>query len=182
VNVGLYVTGHGFGHAVRCAEVARVLLARGAEVLLRTEAPRWLFPDRVQALPAPEGAPVDVGVVQQGGLELDIDATRRRWTAFARNFEAHADREAATLREARVDVVLADVPPLAFEAAARARIPSLALANFGWIGSTLSGLTLSRSSSAFRRPTRTPSGCCGCRCTVRLRTRSQPSARWSTCR
>jgi hypothetical protein len=132
VRVALYVTGHGFGHAVRCAQVARALVRRGAEVLVRSEAPLWLFPGEVHALPAPEGAPVDVGVAQHGGLELDIAETRRRWTVFARDFDAHASREAASLRQAHVDVVLGDVPPLAFAAAARARVPGWALANFGW--------------------------------------------------
>ena len=78
-TVALYVSGHGFGHAVRAAEVASALLARGVHVLVRTDAPAWLFPAGVEYVP---GAPVDVGVVQHDGLELDIDATRRRWAEF----------------------------------------------------------------------------------------------------
>jgi UDP:flavonoid glycosyltransferase YjiC (YdhE family) len=130
--IALYVSGHGFGHAVRSAEVARALLARGARVLLRTDAPLWLFPSEVEALAAVEGAPVDVGVAQNGGLDLDIDETRRRWGCFARAFNELAWREATVLRDSRVDLVLGDIPPLAFAAAHAAGIPSYALANFGW--------------------------------------------------
>ena len=43
-TVALYVSGHGFGHAVRCAEVAAALLELGCEVLVRTDAPGRLFP------------------------------------------------------------------------------------------------------------------------------------------
>jgi UDP:flavonoid glycosyltransferase YjiC (YdhE family) len=130
-RVGLYVSGHGFGHAVRSAEVARALLHRRARVVVRTDAPAWLFPQGCEHLPSP-GWPLDIGVAQHDGLDLDIDETRRRWQVMAEDFERRARIEADLLRRARVDVVLGDVPPLAFAAASRAGVPSAALANFGW--------------------------------------------------
>ncbi|MBV9582477.1 MAG: hypothetical protein JO057_28165 [Chloroflexi bacterium] len=130
-TVVLAVSGHGFGHAVRSAEVARALLERGARVVVRTDAPRWLFPDQVEWLAGP-GWPLDVGVVQHDGLELDIDATRQGWRAFAAHFDARADAEARVLRDAGADVVVGDIPPLAFAAAARAGLPSFAVTNFTW--------------------------------------------------
>jgi L-arabinokinase len=129
--VALAVSGHGYGHAVRCAEVARALSARGARVVLRSEAPRWLFPSEVEWLATP-GWPLDVGVVQHDGLEMDIDATRDAWRDFARHFDRRADIEARLLREADVDMLLADIPPLAFAAAARAGVPSFGVTNFTW--------------------------------------------------
>lgn len=130
-TVALAVTGHGFGHSVRCAEVARALLARGVRVRVRTDAPAWLFPAQAERLPSP-GWPLDVGVAQHDGLELDIDETRRRWTAFANDFEARVETEATLLVEHGVDIVVGDIPPLAVAAAARAGLPGLALGNFGW--------------------------------------------------
>jgi UDP:flavonoid glycosyltransferase YjiC (YdhE family) len=129
--VWLAVSGHGFGHAVRSAEVAKALLERGARVVVRTEAPRWLFPERVEWLP-PSRPPLDIGVAQHDGLEIDIDETRRRWRAFMRGFPERADAEARLLREHRVDVVVGDIPPLAFAAAWRAQVPSVAVGNFTW--------------------------------------------------
>jgi L-arabinokinase len=128
-TVALYVSGHGFGHAVRCAEVAAALLERGSQVLVRTDAPDWLFPHGVSYQ---RGAPIDVGVAQHDGLELDIDATRCRWAEFALTFEAQADEEASLLKATGAEFVLGDVPPLAFLAAARAGLPSAAVTNFGW--------------------------------------------------
>ena len=130
--VALAVSGHGFGHAVRCAEVARALIDQfGVRTLVRTDAPAWLFPEQVEHLPSP-GWPLDVGVAQHDGLDLDIDETRRRWDNFAGDFHAHAEVEAQLLLERGVDVLVGDIPPLAFAAAARAKLPSLALGNFGW--------------------------------------------------
>ena len=125
------VSGHGFGHAVRCAEVARALLRRGARVKIRTDAPAWLFPPAAEYLASP-GWTLDVGVAQHDGLELDIGETRRRWQAFARDFEARAQAEARLLRDHQVDAVLGDIPPLAFAAAARAGVSGAALSNFSW--------------------------------------------------
>ena len=51
---------------------------------------------------------------------------------FYAMFDERADREAAALQETRVDLVVGDIPPLAFEAAGRAGIPSIALGNFTW--------------------------------------------------
>ena len=130
-TVALAVSGHGFGHAVRSAEVAHALLERGARVLLRTDAPRWLFPAEVGCLQTPRW-PLDVGVAQHDGLDLDIDETRRRWRSFAHDFAARAASEGDLLREVGADILVGDIPPLAFAAAAHAGIPSAALANFGW--------------------------------------------------
>jgi hypothetical protein len=131
-SVALAVSGHGFGHAVRCAEVARALIDEfGVRTLVRTDAPAWLFPKQVEHLPSP-GWPLDVGVAQDGGLDLDIDETRHRWDAFARDFHARAELEAQLLVTHGVDIVVGDIPPLAFAAAARAKLPNLALGNFGW--------------------------------------------------
>jgi L-arabinokinase len=130
-KVALAISGHGFGHAVRMAEVAGALLAEGASVVVRTDAPERLFPDGCRRLPSP-GWPLDVGVVQAHGLELDIDATRERWTLFASELDARAEVEGGLLRSEQVDLLLGDIPPLGFAAAARAGIPSLGIANFGW--------------------------------------------------
>jgi UDP:flavonoid glycosyltransferase YjiC (YdhE family) len=131
LTVALAVSGHGFGHAVRCAEVARALLERGAWVKVRTDAPAWLFPEPVELVPSP-GWPLDIGVAQHDGLELDIDETRRRWQAFACELEPRARVEAELLREHHVDVLLGDIPPLGFAAATGAGVPCAALTNFGW--------------------------------------------------
>src|SRR5713226_828270 len=96
-TVALTVSGHGYGHSVRCAEVARVLLQRGARVVVRTEAPRWLFPRGVDWVPSEW--PLDVGVAQHDGLEMDIDETRRRWSCLADAFEPRAVAEARVLSE-----------------------------------------------------------------------------------
>jgi L-arabinokinase len=77
---------------------------------------------------------VDVGpgVVQKGPLESDLDATETALARHMEHFSELAAEEAGALRELGVRGVYADVPPVAFEAAARAGVPSVGLANFTW--------------------------------------------------
>jgi len=127
-----YVSGHGFGHAVRAAEVMRAILDRspGTRIHVRSGAPRWLFPedDRVSA----SRVHLDVGVVQENSLTLDPAATLARMEAILGEGDAILAREAAVLRDLGCRIVVGDIPPLAFPAAARAAVPSVAIANFSW--------------------------------------------------
>jgi L-arabinokinase len=74
----------------------------------------------------------DVGVVQQDALRIDETGTAERCRSFDANFEDLVAREADWLARVGARLLLGDVPPLAFAAAARARLPSVALANFSW--------------------------------------------------
>ncbi len=129
-----YVSGHGFGHASRDVELIAELLARhpGVRVVVRTSVPRWLFArvagERVEV----QALETDTGVVQIDSLTLDEEATARRTAAFFAGFEHRIAIEAEMIRGLGAALVIGDIPPLAFAAAARAGVPSLAVANFTW--------------------------------------------------
>jgi len=129
-----YVSGHGYGHATRVAEVLRALREQAPEVGLAvvTAAPEKLFRDTV---PGPFDFRLrecDVGLSQKGPLVIDEDATARRWHALAAGRAERAAEEGRWLRSIGARVVLGDIPPLAFEAAAEADTPAVGLANFSW--------------------------------------------------
>ena len=132
--IAFYISGHGFGHASRDIEVLNALgrLAPGLPVNVRTAAPRWFFD--LTLTRAIEWTPheTDVGVVQIDGLRLDEAATVARARAFFASLEQEAARDAAWLQEIGATLVVGDIPPLAFAAAARAGLPSIALGNFTW--------------------------------------------------
>jgi UDP:flavonoid glycosyltransferase YjiC (YdhE family) len=130
-----YISGHGFGHASRDLELIRALMARrpDARIIVRTAITARWFAD----LAAEHGAElqpveVDTGLVQIGSLRIDEDETAREAARFYAGFDSHVDREAAVIRSLGADLVIGDIPPLAFAAAARAGVPSVALSNFTW--------------------------------------------------
>jgi hypothetical protein len=131
--VAAYVTTHGFGHAVRTATVLERWLATDPDIVVhvRTVLPRRLFPPECDRLRFRE-AETDVGLLQRDCLSIDFAATIARLDDFERDARARIETEASWLRATGVKLVLGDIPPLAFAAAERADIPSVALGNFSW--------------------------------------------------
>lgn len=129
-----YISGHGFGHASRSIEVINALLAARPDVplVVRTAAPRWLFDLTVRGAIAFEPLETDPGVVQRDSLSLDAAETIRRADAYVQALPALAAQEAAWLRARGAAFVMADIPPLALEAARLAGVPAMALGNFTW--------------------------------------------------
>lgn len=129
-----YVSSHGFGHLMRTCEVLRAVRARAPslEISLATAAPASLVHREVTPPFEVRTLVCDVGVAQRDALEFDLDETVRRCHLFDDRFDDLADTEAAVLRSQGAKAVLGDVPPLAFAAASRAGVPSVALTNFSW--------------------------------------------------
>jgi L-arabinokinase len=134
LSVFFYISGHGFGHAVRQIEIINVLtaLSPGIEIIVRTTAPRWLFERTATQGYTLIAGEVDTGVVQLDSLTLDEAETIRRADRFHDDLENLARDEAATLRENRATFVVSDTPPLACAAALRAGVPAVVCGNFTW--------------------------------------------------
>lgn len=134
-TVFFYISGHGFGHAVRQIEIINALAreAPGAvRIVARTDAARWLLErtarTRVEILP---GA-TDTGVVQIDGLHLDERATIETATRFYSDASSRIEAERALLVREDAALVVCDAPPLPCAAAAAAGIPAVVCSNFTW--------------------------------------------------
>jgi L-arabinokinase len=129
-----YISGHGFGHAVRSVELIKALVAArpDARIVVKTSAPAWLF----ETIPGTSVTLVpfqaDTGITQPDSVTVDERDSLQRAVEFYRDFESLAGREAEFLRRSGAAVVLGDTPPLAHAAAARAGVPSVAIGNFTW--------------------------------------------------
>jgi L-arabinokinase len=134
VTIVFYISSHGFGHATRDLEIIRHVQQQrpGTRIVVRTSVPRW-FLERAAEEPIDiRSVETDTGIAQIDSLQLDEAETARRAHAFYRTFDARSDAEAAALKALRASVVVGDVPPLAFAAAHRADVTSIAVANFTW--------------------------------------------------
>ena len=139
-----YISGHGFGHASREIEIINAIRHRRPDlpIVIRTGAKRWIFDLTLRApvvsggfQPAPvnwQQAECDTGIVQIDSLRLDEGETLRRAGEFYRDFDARVEVERRTLVALDAQLVVGDVPPLAFASAHAAGIPSVAVANFTW--------------------------------------------------
>jgi L-arabinokinase len=132
-TVVFYISGHGFGHASRQVEVINALGARGRgnRVVIRSAVSPELLERTVRGPYELRPGPCDTGVVQLDSVTHDDDATLRQAVEFHSTLTDRADAEARLL-DRDVALVVGDIPPLAFEVAARLQVPAVAIANFTW--------------------------------------------------
>ncbi len=128
-----FVSGHGFGHAVRAAQVVKALAAEGTTSVIATSAPRWIFEANLPGIPfGYRQMATDEGVAQIDSLHVDLPSTYRRWQRFMAREAQWLDDGLALLRETDARGIVADIAPLALPLARRAGLPSLLIATFTW--------------------------------------------------
>ncbi|KAF7817170.1 hypothetical protein G2W53_031139 [Senna tora] len=129
-----YVTGHGFGHATRVAEVVRHLILAGHDVHVVTGAPDFVFTSDIQS---PRlfirKVLLDCGAVQADALTVDRLASLEKYSETAVKPRATIlETETEWLNSIKADLVVSDVVPVACRAAADAGIRSVCVTNFSW--------------------------------------------------
>jgi UDP:flavonoid glycosyltransferase YjiC (YdhE family) len=128
-----YISGHGYGHAVRSNQVIRALKKAKPDlpIHVRSTAPNWLFHDPLFPV-SHTNRSLDVGIIQPNSLEMDLKRTLQECQALHDALPEIMAREIAFIRDEQVAVIVGDIPPACFEIAARAQIPSVAITNFTW--------------------------------------------------
>jgi hypothetical protein len=128
------ITNHGFGHAARTAAVAGAVqqLLPEVQLIIATTAPHWLIASYISGDFVHRMVGHDVGVIQADSLHMDLPATLAAWQDILDRQTTIINTEAAYLKEAGVDLVFADIPPLAPLIAHEAGVPCWAATNFGW--------------------------------------------------
>ncbi|MFQ5676635.1 MAG: hypothetical protein ACE5G1_12110, partial [bacterium] len=133
-SIVYYISGHGYGHTVRSIELIKSLQHKRPNLFfhIRTDAPSWLFELNLQSNYHLHPLPIDVGAIQETSFQINKQKTLVAITELYSKKDAIVARENAFVKETNAIAVIADIPPLAFEIAAAAGIPSVGLANFSW--------------------------------------------------
>lgn len=128
------ITNHGFGHATRAASVANAVQQLCPDVLLilATTAPRWLLESYISGDFIHRPRTYDVGVIQADSLNMDLEATLSKLMEIRDRQDQIIASESEFLRTNQVDLVFADIPPLAAPIAHAAELPCWMMSNFGW--------------------------------------------------
>lgn len=132
------VTNHGFGHATRAASVATEIRRRAkrhgisVELIMATKAPAWLLDSYIEEGYTHRQVSFDVGVLQSDSLTMDKRATLSAIHEIQADESRLVEEEAAYLRSAGVDLIIADIPPLVGKIARAAGVPCWFMGNFGW--------------------------------------------------
>jgi hypothetical protein len=97
-------------------------------IMIRTNAPRWLFSNCIETV----RGEVDVGVIQSDSLTVDVATSVSRAVGFEEQRPLLAEEEAGRLQSLEPRAIVSDIPPLACAVGARLGVPVLAIGNFGW--------------------------------------------------
>ncbi|MDJ0556936.1 MAG: glycosyl transferase [Microcoleaceae cyanobacterium MO_207.B10] len=128
------ITNHGFGHAVRVASVANLVQKLCPDVLLImvTTAPRWLLESYISGDFIYRPRAFDVGVIQSDSITMDKQTTLEKLQEIRHKELSIIAGEVNFIKQNRVDLLLADIPPIAAKIAQAADIPGWMMSNFGW--------------------------------------------------
>jgi L-arabinokinase len=133
MTIAFYISAHGFGHAVRCAQIIRALPPQ-IPVLIRSAVPRWFFDQEIRGRSFTlEPERFDVGAVGPDSVGIDLERTITEAAEVHRDAMDRIGEEAAFLRDHDVKAVLCDAPAPPLVAAREAGLPALLMANFTWV-------------------------------------------------
>jgi len=131
--IAYYITAHGYGHTARSVPVIQALkrVCPDISIHIRSATPRRFFDNLGFPVFYHRGS-VDVGFLQKDSLEMDVAGTIQACQALHEQIPRLIEEELAFIRRESVEMILGDIPPLCFEVAARASLPSIAITNFTW--------------------------------------------------
>lgn len=112
------------------AEVQR--LCPEVLVAIATTSPRWLLDSYLWADFIHRHAVLDVGVIQTDSLAMNQDATLEKLQQLRAQENRLVAGEVNFIKQNRMSLVLADIPPIATSIAHAAGVPCWMISNFGW--------------------------------------------------
>ena len=134
-EIAYYITAHGYGHGVRSCDIIRAInsLYPETSVLVVSDLPAPFLYNRIGSNNiSVQARSFDLGMVQLDSIRVDVAATLARARALCDERERLMREETAFLKKQGIRLVIADIPSIPLEAAARAGITCLAVGNFSW--------------------------------------------------
>ena len=134
MNIAIYTSAHGYGHASRSYEIARTLIEKRSDIAVyfNSWVPDSFFSGEENPRIIRRKKRFDVGIRQIDSLTMDLPGTLQDLEDLRMNSNQLIKEEVEFFREAGIELVLADLPHLIFEAAEKAGIPAWGLSNFSW--------------------------------------------------
>ena len=127
-----YVTGHGYGHAIRTAQVLKAL-PTDLPLVIKTTVPQQLFREELHNRRFDYYyAEYDSGCIQPDSVTILKRETLDRFAAINAENRKQLDSEIQFLVDHHIRLVASDVPPFPLTAARVAGIPAVATTNFTW--------------------------------------------------
>lgn len=134
VKIWCSISSHGYGHAAQIIPILNELGQHTAdlEIILRTTVPREFFDHKLQGNWVLQERQQDIGCLQQGPLEIDVDGTWKAYQHFHQGWGENVKKEADTIRNCEVDLVISNISHFGIAAGVEAGLPTVAIASLSW--------------------------------------------------
>jgi hypothetical protein len=133
LQIAWFITPHGFGHAARAVAIMlalRKFIPVHFHIFTRT--PDWFFQESFLEDYTYHEYLTDIGLAQRTSLDEDLPETLRMLGSFYPLREDLINQLSFELRKTSCQLVVGDIAPVGFVAAAAAGIPSVLVENFTW--------------------------------------------------
>ncbi|NLD98896.1 MAG: hypothetical protein GX640_03400 [Fibrobacter sp.] len=131
MKIAYFITAHGYGHGVRSCSIINQI-SPDVEIVLRTALPQQFFLEELKHPFEICYADFDCGCIQSDSITVDIEETLRCYRKISADNRRKLESEVRWCKENRIDLIVSDITPFAFDIAASAGIPSAAISNFTW--------------------------------------------------
>lgn len=127
-----YISGHGYGHAVRSIQIINEMLALGCDVAIKTHAPAFLFKEGLSRPVEILAESFDIGLHQLDNIRFDLERTKKSVMELLCSAEEAIQEEQRFLIDRQVSGVVCDIPFIPLAAAGRLGVPAIGVSNFSW--------------------------------------------------
>lgn len=133
MNIGFFITSHGFGHAARsCAIIEKLAKDSGKRFFLFSTAPKWFFDNSLQTPFRYFFIQTDVGLVQDDPFNENLNHTLsslEKYYPFSPELISSTEK---ILKENQIDLIICDISAFGIFMAKRLNIDSILIENFTW--------------------------------------------------
>lgn len=134
-TIAYYISDYGFGHAARSIAIIRKLLDDPQVTIIICHS--FALPFIKESLNSNRvtyrNIQTDVGYfLEKDSIFPDKLRLLKEYSSFVRDWDLRVEEEQRFLKFRGVDLVLSDISPLPFKAAANLDIPSIGVSNFTW--------------------------------------------------
>ncbi len=128
------ISAHGFGHAAQVIPILNAIgkVVKNVHIILRTGVSRSIFEEYLQVSWELQSVSQDIGCIQRGPLDIDVEGTWKAYETFHDNWEQKVAQEAQAMIQVRPSFVLSNISYLAIASAFEAHIPVVAIASLSW--------------------------------------------------
>ncbi|MBW6472595.1 MAG: hypothetical protein K0B14_05675 [Anaerolineaceae bacterium] len=133
MNIGYFISSHGFGHASRaCAVIDKLYTIGDNNFFIFTTTPEWFFQNSLSFPFEYIETQTDVGLIQADPFTEDIEKTLKALESFLPFSENQYDEFLSFISKRNLDLILCDISPLGLWVADQLGVPSILIENFTW--------------------------------------------------